>query len=145
MKTILLRMHSPAREELIGRGLNSQQYSEAFDHATLLNATLSNQKFQAEAAANALLPSLRGRRVVLIGRGLAEAFGLRAPALEWTRMLYRSSVNTEAYTEMACLPSPSPINSWWNVPANEAAAARFLQAEASLGMEFTRRKMLVLG
>ena len=158
MKTLLLgaapsRSSDPSRPLIGGHsgtklqelcGLNLRQYFEAFDRADLLQAYPGSiwPKVQASAAAAALLPALRGRRVVLVGRGVAEAFGLRAPALEWTRLLY--SGDASAYIEVAYLPHPSGLNLWWNCPANTEAAAKFMRAEAALGLAFVRRKRLML-
>lgn len=66
--------------------------------------------------------SLGGRRVVLLGGGVARAFGLSRPRLlEWTRI---------QDFEAAVVPHPSGINRWWNDPENEAKAAEFLTRTA---------------
>lgn len=72
----------------------------------------------AAGKAAAMASSLLGARSVLLGRGVAAAFGLVAPFLEWRRV---------GGNLFACLPHPSGINLWWNDPANRDAARAFME------------------
>lgn len=63
---------------------------------------------------------LEGRRVLFVGRNVADAFGFAGlPFLEW-------SSNDELQVDAACIPHPSGIVMWWNEPDNRAAAREFL-------------------
>lgn len=77
----------------------------------------------AREAVAAMLPSLAGRRVVLLGLGVALAFGFdrTAPRLKW--------VERDGITFALC-PHPSGVNLFWNDVANRAEACRFFGAVA---------------
>jgi hypothetical protein len=64
---------------------------------------------------------LRGR-VLLAGRGVARAFGVDAPFLEWVEL---------GRARVAVFPHPSGVSHWWNDPANARRAAEFLAEAAS--------------
>ena len=159
MRTVIIgqapSQHSDPRRPLLGGhsgaklqelcGFNLRQYFEAFDRANLIKswpgcaAGGKGDAFpapEAQAAAHAMLPALFGRRVVLLGRGVAEAFGLRAPPLEWTRLPCPGG-----WLEAAYLPHPSGINRWWNTKANTSAAADFLRAEGERGLQERRQRV----
>ena len=77
----------------------------------------------AREAARALLPTLEGRRVVLLGGRVAAAFGLhRAPLLVWMPI---------QGTWVAVAPHPSGVSRWWNDPRNVRRAQRFWRAFAA--------------
>lgn len=77
----------------------------------------------ARPAAEALLPRLRRRRVILVGRRVAAAFWLaRLPYLTWAH---------EHGVALAVLPHPSGVCRWWNEPENVAAASAFLREAAA--------------
>lgn len=61
---------------------------------------------------------LRGT-VLLAGRGVARAFGVRAPFFEWARV---------GPARVAVIPHPSGVSRWWNEPANLERAERFMRA-----------------
>lgn len=78
----------------------------------------------AREAARDLHPRLRERRVVLVGRRVAEAFRLgQMPYLRWER-------DVGGFAEVAVLPHPSGVVRWWNESANVEAARRFLREAA---------------
>lgn len=74
----------------------------------------------ARQAAVALAASLTGRRVLLLGRRVAAAFGLRsAPILTFME-------SDELRCTVAVLPHPSGQNTWWNDLGHRATARSFL-------------------
>lgn len=79
----------------------------------------------AQVAAAAMLAVLpQGRVVVLAGKRVAGAFGIRAPEfLHW--YLVRGKV-------VGVMPHPSGINRWLNDPANRSAAGAFLRSARTL-------------
>lgn len=57
-------------------------------------------------------------RVILLGKRVAKAFGMRSPAyLEWCDF---------HGVQYAVIPHPSGINRWYNSTANKSALRRFL-------------------
>ena len=66
----------------------------------------------------------RGRQVLLAGRGVAGAFGVDLPFFLWAE---------ERGMMVAVVPHPSGVSRWWNDPANERRARRFLRGEARRG------------
>lgn len=76
------------------------------------------------AAARRAAARVRGRRLVLLGYGVAAAFGVprRTPPLVWVWL------DGAHPRRVAIIPHPSGINRWWNAPANRRRAAAFLQA-----------------
>lgn len=77
----------------------------------------------AEAQLAAMQLDIRGRVVVMVGKGVARAFSVhtRAP-LAWFTLEDRIS------TRMAWMYHPSGVNRWYNDPENVAATSRFLRA-----------------
>jgi uracil-DNA glycosylase len=71
----------------------------------------------ARVAAQAMRPLLRGRRVVLLGRKVAAAFGVELPFLMWS---------TWKDLEISILPHPSGRSRWYNSPENQGKAGEFL-------------------
>jgi hypothetical protein len=70
---------------------------------------------QAKRAARRL-PLAGWDAVILVGRGVAEAFGLEeAPFLVRTEVKGRPTL---------LLPHPSPVNIWWKRPENRRKAKR---------------------
>jgi len=69
----------------------------------------------ARRRASKLRRRLRGRRVVLLGRNVARAFGITVEYLRWIRGGFEAGV----------LPHPSGVNRWWNERRNRIAAQRF--------------------
>lgn len=75
----------------------------------------------ASQAAASLLTSLEGAYVILVGVGVAEAFGFSRPV----------PLLCARYTLQDCavlvIPHPSGVCRWWNDPANVRAARRTLR------------------
>lgn len=76
---------------------------------------------EARVVADALLPELeeRFRRVVLVGRRVASAFGPGPATQPW----FLWSDCTEF--ELAVVPHPSRVSRWWDVPGNVDQARAF--------------------
>lgn len=73
----------------------------------------------ARLASYGLVGAFAGRRVILVGSGTATVFlGPRWPLLAWFNGFS---------ARVAVVPHPSGVNRWWNDPANEEAARRFLR------------------
>lgn len=71
--------------------------------------------------------AIGGRVVVLLGRKVAEAFGLKGlPYLQWCR--HRGG-------RVVVVPHPSGVNRWWNEAANVAAAREVLVTALALGRQ----------
>lgn len=67
-----------------------------------------------------ILPELEDRRILFVGRNVAAAFGFgKIPWLKWIR-------DDESDMEVAVIPHPSGIVTWWNEGNNKRAAAEFL-------------------
>lgn len=77
-------------------------------------------KEQALKRAEGIAPLLRDRRVVFLGRNVAEAFG--AQNLLWLTWVRMESLESE----VAIVPHPSGIVLWWNNEENQKRASRFL-------------------
>jgi uracil-DNA glycosylase len=76
-----------------------------------------------------LLPLMRGRRVVLLGRNVADAFGLAHLSMfVWHRV---------GGVEVAVAPHPSGVNHWWNDPRNVRRARRFWRKLARWNQQST--------
>ncbi len=83
---------------------------------------------QARFAATVLRPMLGGRMVVLIGRNVAQAFGIELPFHEWAdvHVRRRCPVQRNGYTaKLAIVPHPSGRNHWYNEPKNVEHAKTF--------------------
>jgi uracil-DNA glycosylase len=80
------------------------------------------------AAAFTLAPRLRDRRVVLLGRRVATAFGVgREPAFVWMPAGAIVEQRVIASWECGIMPHPSGIVRWWNDPENWRRASEFLR------------------
>lgn len=110
-------------------GLSRAEYV-ALDRRNLLNHFPGSgfPVSEARAAAEAMTPSLSGRRVLLLGTGVACAFGLNP-----TPASYLSWVDTTTGLRVAVVPHPSGRNRWYNDPANGEAARAFLTAACASG------------
>lgn len=84
---------------------------------------------KAKTCAKSMEPSLRGRNVIMMGRGVAGAFGF---ANEWSGTEYRPRPWLEWHYNQpggywyALFPHTSGLNRWWNDRTNEFMAAGFL-------------------
>ncbi|MDO8616898.1 MAG: hypothetical protein Q7T33_14380 [Dehalococcoidia bacterium] len=112
--------------KMLPEGTSRQQYLEAFDRRNLLRAREWDLK-KAREAAEALLPELDGRLVVVLGTGVRAALGL--PGSEPLEMLKTfASVGRRKVTfDWIPFPHPSGRNHWFNRPANRARAAEVLR------------------
>lgn len=63
-----------------------------------------------------MLPELRGRLVVLAGKNVARAFGVRAEYHEWL---------VSPGCRAVVVPHPSGVNRWWNSADNREASRVF--------------------
>jgi hypothetical protein len=109
-------------------GLPAHEFLRAFERRNLLDAwpgkSGKGDAFPLRAARDAamiILPELRGRRVVFLGRNVARAFYFDGEFLKWKRCFGNGIA--------AVFPHPSGINLWWNKSRNERAAVRFLRRE----------------
>lgn len=75
---------------------------------------------RARRRARHLLPSLRGRTVLLAGKRVAEAFGVNAEYLTWHE-------HPEGF-RVVVIPHPSGVNRWWNEPENRRRFRQFATA-----------------
>jgi len=66
-----------------------------------------------------LKPWLRNRRVLFVGRNVARAFGCND--LDWLQW-----VDDDTAEQVAVIPHPSGIVTWWNDKGNRDSAGRFL-------------------
>jgi len=107
-------------------GIAEDEYLEITDRMNLLDRWPGKKGkgdewpvAEAEASANEMLPNLSGRRVLLVGRNVAKAFGFGdLPWLEWRKL---------EGMEVAVIPHPSGIVLWWNDKENRQAAKKFLR------------------
>lgn len=72
----------------------------------------------AKARAEEVFPSLIGRRTILLGQRVADAFNFHWPLLNW--------ISVGGVT-VAVVPHPSGRNLWWNDAVNRSQARRFLR------------------
>lgn len=109
-------------------GVPFEKLGDVFERVNVLNEHPGNAKKKgdkfpmrlARPAAAALKPSLSGRKVVLLGKKVAEAFGHDGAPFEW--------VPDPAGFEVATCPHPSGVNLFWNSVENRAEACRFFGA-----------------
>lgn len=118
-------------------GMSVAEYLRVFDRTNLVRGYSGPRLTarRAREAADELRRSLGGRRVVLLGRTVAAAFGLSRDA-EWFRWL---PMSTEAggpgVFRVVAAPHPSGLSRWWSDPLNVARARVFW---SGLGQEAGR-------
>ena len=95
-------------------GMTREEFQTAFDRVNLYPC-ITNPVYDDRAAQN-LLPLLRGRRVVALGRRVSKILGFAA-SMEW--FVQYGYVGTS-------FPHPSGRSHWWNDTANVVDAERFL-------------------
>jgi uracil-DNA glycosylase len=78
---------------------------------------------KARLAARRMVRSLAGKRVLLLGKRTAEAFGLEDGYLSWSKKFVKNG----AFPDVAVVPHPSGINRWFNDGVNRAACRGFMQ------------------
>lgn len=107
--------------------LSITQYLLLFERANLVNRFPGKYKrddkfplYEAQIAAAALRPLMRGRDVILLGRKVASAWGegVDLPFFEW------SQCRTFG-TRLAVVPHPSGRNHWYNHETNRELATSF--------------------
>jgi hypothetical protein len=122
-------------------GMTRSEYLKTFDRVNLLPYFPGRTQKRDDAfpipaarmAAQILRPMLRSRRVVLVGRKVADAFGLD-PKLPWmTPTLYRCgprsmTAGCKGLAEMMVIPHPSGRNHWYNNPDNQLLLAEGMGA-----------------
>lgn len=82
----------------------------------------------ARLAASVLRPLLSGRTVVLVGRGVADAFEFPADFHDWVDWSVRRRcivTREQGMAKMAVIPHPSGRNHWYNNQDNRDAARAF--------------------
>ena len=78
---------------------------------------------EARAAARALVPSLKGRRVLFIGRNVSRAF-MYGGGFEYFHLYYQEE---DDFT-FAIVPHTSGVSRFYNDPVNVASAQKFLSS-----------------
>lgn len=107
--------------------IDLDQFLDRFERVNLLGPQLKAGKgdaFDVRAArdkADALRLKWRGRKAVLLGRGVAAAFRLVPDDYQWFKPL-----EVPPGVEVAVMPHPSGISHWWNDSANVEAAREFM-------------------
>lgn len=76
---------------------------------------------EAEAAAWNMIEELHGRTVVMLGKNVMKAFGLKLDWFQW-----KTVTSCGCTFEVAVCPHPSGVNRWWNSSTNKEKAKRFL-------------------
>lgn len=122
-------------------GLNRGTYLRTFQRINLLRDFPGGRKHpggtrrdywpraEARQAAEMIAPLLHGRRVILVGRNVARAFGLeRLPWHAWTTYHADYPPDDPARAWMAAVPHPSGLCRWYNDPANMDEARVFWSA-----------------
>lgn len=120
-------------------GLTRAEYITTFDRVNLLpyfpgKDRANEDKFPmspARLAARVLRPMLRGRRVILVGRQVAQAFQLGADWHEWVDFRVgprHAALGCDGLAQVAVVPHPSGRNHWYNNELNRARARRFWNA-----------------
>jgi len=105
-------------------GLTPAEFLARFDRINLLNE-FPGRKWKRDdtwpvepgrVAASAIRPLLKGRRVILLGRNVAEAFGLHVPFHTW--------VGAQGFNA-AVVPHPSGRNHFYRDSGNSSVSAAF--------------------
>lgn len=90
---------------------------------------------EARSAAWKKLSAFVGRRVVLVGRRVADALDLDDPYLgPWRCVVLDDGGNSPPASRAflcAVIPHPSGVNRWWNDPKNTRSARAFLRSALS--------------
>lgn len=118
-----LSPHEGAGRRLRGLlpALSLEEYLAAFERRNLLPGSVWSD-WRARAAARELLPALRGRDVIVLGKRVWAAFRTNAPhvpffaAIEWSGVRFH------------LLPHPSGRSLALNDPETRAAASVFLES-----------------
>lgn len=119
-------------------GLTRAEYMQLFERTNLLHEFPGRHKrddkfpmAKARLAASTIRPLLTGRRVVLVGRNVANAFDLGEMQFHrWQSVRARRACiisGCDGMTMLAVVPHPSGRNHWYNSQGNRDEAARFWQ------------------
>lgn len=129
-------------------GLSQDDYIAAFDRCNVIDywpgyarpkGDEFPMKIAREAAAKKQM-AWNGRRVVFVGIAVAEAFRVdpKIPLFTWkTRTV---QVPADLVFEFAVMPHASPINRFWNDPANVARARGFFESLLQGRQDGSRRQ-----
>lgn len=109
---------------LLPEGTSRAQYLAAFDRRNLLRAREWSAA-EARRAAQALLPDLVGRLVVVLGTEVRSALGL--PKVEPLSINESWLPGSPAQLRWVALPHPSGRNLWYNNEANRLRASDLLE------------------
>ena len=118
-------------------GLDVATYLRTFDRINLHYETPKKNdrvtRLVGEASASMFRARFAGRKIILLGKDVARAFGFNDndKMLEWIKMT--SSNIFLPLTYFALLPHPSGLNRWYNEPRNVRRAERFLRREVGRG------------
>ena len=146
MKPLLLGMNNPLSDDpefdlypypegsagyrlwkLLPEGTARAQYLAAFDRRNLLRARQWSAA-EARVAAQALLPELAGRLVVVLGSDVRAALGLSKVApLSLNESWLHPSPDFSMMLRWVALPHPSGRNLWYNNKANRLRASDLLE------------------
>lgn len=102
-------------------GISREEYLDLFDRINLLNEFPGRHRRDAKIAAAAVRPLLHSRTVVLVGRNVAQSFGLDADFHDWMEW----PLNECGMCLVSVIPHPSGRNHWYNDKSNRLAARRF--------------------
>ncbi len=97
-------------------GLSGEEFLDRFDRVNLrpsVDSEVGDQKLVEN-----LLPVLRGRRVIALGRSVSDALGIGEGWFRWS--LRGGFVG-------ASIPHPSGLSRWWNDPRNVDSAGEFMR------------------
>lgn len=110
-------------------GITEEQFLDEYERFNLVNRFPGKKgkgdAFPADLArrnARRLQPRLHQRKVVMLGRGVAAAFGISMPFLDDLVVQRGRSI-----FKVLLLPHPSGVNHWWNHPRNRERAAEALR------------------
>lgn len=116
-------------------GLSLLEYVKTFDRVNLLpyfpGKWKRDDKFPmspAKLAAAAVRPHLVGRTVILVGRNVANAFGLEIPFHHWHHMVCKRGEclkKCDGLCRVAIIPHTSGRCHWYNDEVNQAEAKAF--------------------
>lgn len=116
-------------------GLSRGEYMTQFDRVNLLPGFPGKHKrddkfpmTQAKFAAAVMRPHLAGRRVILVGRNVANAFRLEEEFLVWTTMKCRRREPLKrcmGLCDVAIVPHPSGRSRWYSDPVNLEMSQQF--------------------
>jgi len=96
-------------------GLSDDEYLDRF---TLMNLHPKADSGRDQEAAKNILPVLRGRRVVCLGRRVSDSLGTE---------MFKWGVSRGGFVGSS-MPHPSGLNRWWNNPRNVTRARKFARS-----------------